>query len=234
MWIEALKPLTVKLPAGDLQLKPGFPVNLAEDRALKLLAKATGKVRMVQPHALAFQLRDLISWQTWDGKIHGPALVEHVTFSGGRRWAWVTWDGMKRAVSEALITAVEPLAVPPTPCRLCGTDSWWRAGAAEAWQCRRCHPLVRVPGYEVLGPYGKLGDAVRTQARADTEAWLATWRELAAITDGITADDPRFQPVMAALEQCDTAYLAGDWPAFQRAALQVREVVQDGEDGSST
>ena len=50
----------------------------------------------------------LIHWQTWDGKIHGPALVEHVTFSGGRRWAWVTWDGMERAVSEVIIATVEP------------------------------------------------------------------------------------------------------------------------------
>ena len=55
--------------------------------------------------------------------------------------------------------------------------------------------------------------------------WLAEWRTLARITDGITADDPRFKPVMAALEQCDTAYLAGDWPAFQQAAQQVREAV---------
>ncbi len=108
MLIEALKPLTVKLPAGDLQLKPGFPVNMAEDRALKLLAKAPGKVRMVQPHALTFQLGDLIHWQTWDGKTHGPALVEHVTFSEGRTWAFVRYDGIDRWVSEVIITAVEP------------------------------------------------------------------------------------------------------------------------------
>ncbi len=56
--------------------------------------------------------------------------------------------------------------------------------------------------------------------------WLAEWRSLARITDGITAEDQRFQPVMAALEQCDTTFLAGDWPAFQRAAAQVRLAVQ--------
>ncbi len=107
MLIEALKPLTVKLPTGDLQLKPGFPVNMAEDRALKLLAKAPGKVRMVQPHALAFQLGDLVHWQGMDGKVRGPAVVEHVTLCDWRLWAWVTWDGVGRAVSEAIITAVE-------------------------------------------------------------------------------------------------------------------------------
>ena len=107
--IEALKPLTVKLPARDLQLKPGRPVNLAEDQALKLLAKAQGKVRMVEP------------------------------------------------------------------------------------------------------------------ANPD---WLAEWRTLAYLTDGIRADDPRFQPVMATLKQCDIAFLANDWPAFQQVAAQVRLAVQ--------
>ncbi len=66
---------------------------------------------------------------------------------------------------------------------------------------------------------------VRLAELANPE-WLAEWRTLARITDGIRADDPRFQPVMAALEQCDTTFLAGDWPAFQRAAAQVWRAVQ--------
>ena len=127
--------------------------------------------------------------------------------------------------------ALPPVAAPPRPCRLCGVDSWWRSGVAEDWQCRMCHPPSSLPVYEVLSQYGTLGDAVRTQPRADTEAWLTAWRELAAITGGITADDSRFQPVMAALEQCDTAYLAGDWPAFQQAAQQVRQAVEWGRAG---
>ena len=114
MLIEALKPLTVKLPAGELQLKPGCPVNLAEDRALKLLSRAKGKVRLVEP------------------------------------------------------------------------------------------------------------------ANPD---WLAEWRTLAWITDGLTVHDPRFRPIMAALEQCDTAYLTGDWPAFLQAAQQVRQAVEWGRAG---
>ncbi len=128
--------------------------------------------------------------------------------------------------------AVQPESIGPlNPCRLCSADSWWRAAPAENWQCRRCHPPASLPVYEVLGPYGKLGDAVRTQARADTEAWLAAWRELAAVTNCVTADDSRLQPVMAALEQCDTAYLAGDWPGFQQAVQQVRQAVEWGRAG---
>ncbi len=124
------------------------------------------------------------------------------------------------------LRATEPLVALPTPCQLCGADSWWRSGAAEAWQCRTCHPLVRVPGYEVLGPRGKLGDAVRTQPRADTEAWLAAWREVAKLTDGVKAEDPRCQLILAVIDQCYAAFERGDWPAFQQAVAQVRLAVQ--------
>ncbi len=55
--------------------------------------------------------------------------------------------------------------------------------------------------------------------------WLVAWRELATITDGITKDDPRFQSVMAALDVCDEAYLAGDWVAFEGRVKVVRELV---------
>ena len=109
MLIEAVgEPVTYRWPSGEIQLEPGCPVYLPESRALRLLAKAQGRVRLAEP--------------------------------------------------------------------------------------------------------------------ANPE-WLAEWRALARITDGITADDPRFQPIMAALEQCDMAYLAGDWPGFQRAALAVKRAV---------
>ncbi len=57
--------------------------------------------------------------------------------------------------------------------------------------------------------------------------WLSAWRELANLTLGITGDDPRFKPIMALLEQCDTAYLANDWPAFQQASEHVKVLVED-------
>ncbi len=124
------------------------------------------------------------------------------------------------------LSSTEPPAAPPSPCRLCGADSWWRAAQAEAWLCRTCHPPANLPVYEVLGPHGKPGDVVRSQARADTAAWLAAWREVAKLTDGMTKDCLGFETVMVTLEQCDTAFLANDWPGFQRAAVQVRLAVQ--------
>ncbi len=110
MLIEAVEePVTYRWPSGEIRLEPGCPVYLPESRALRLLAKAQGRVRLAEP--------------------------------------------------------------------------------------------------------------------ANPE-WLAEWRTLARITDGVTGDEPRFQPAMAALEQCDVAFLAGDWPAFQRAAAQVWRAVQ--------
>ncbi len=56
--------------------------------------------------------------------------------------------------------------------------------------------------------------------------WLMSWRELATLTSGITQDDPRLQPIMEALNACDTAYIANDWAAFQQAGLTVRQRVE--------
>ena len=55
--------------------------------------------------------------------------------------------------------------------------------------------------------------------------WLAAWRELAALTHGLTTDDPRFAGVMVALTQCDEAYRRGDGVAFRHVAEQVRRAM---------
>ncbi|MDN5941095.1 MAG: hypothetical protein L0H94_04340 [Nitrospira sp.] len=55
--------------------------------------------------------------------------------------------------------------------------------------------------------------------------WLYEWRKLAEVTSGLTKDDPRLPPVMAALGRCDDAFLAGDYPAFMQAAVKVEEAM---------
>lgn len=56
--------------------------------------------------------------------------------------------------------------------------------------------------------------------------WSPSWRELATLTSGLTADDPRLPEIMAALNACDDAYLSGDWVAFCHAAARVRSAVE--------
>ncbi len=108
MWIEALKPLTVRLSEGDLHLQPGKPVDLPEYQARRLLKKASGKVRIVEEK---------------------------------------------------------------------------------------------------------------------NTAWLTAWRKLAALTNGLMAEDARFGAVTAAIEECDVAFLAGDWGRFQDGVRTVEQIV---------
>ena len=60
--------------------------------------------------------------------------------------------------------------------------------------------------------------------------WLTAWRGLAQMTYGLTPEDPRLQPVLAALDVCDAAFMADDWEAFEQA----REGVRRAMEGAST
>ena len=51
--------------------------------------------------------------------------------------------------------------------------------------------------------------------------WLTAWRELATLTAGLTAEDPRLQTVLTALNVCDMAFEADDWTAFEKARKEV-------------
>jgi len=78
------------------------------------------------------------------------------------------------------------------------------------------------PEDEALKLLAKAHGRVR-QALTD---WLAAWRELAALTSGMTEDDPRLPVVMAEIAKCDEAYLSGNWGAFRQAAVRVRSAVE--------
>ena len=56
--------------------------------------------------------------------------------------------------------------------------------------------------------------------------WLYEWRLLAALTAGMEAGDSRLPAVFQALDQCDTAFLAGDYSAFMLAASHVQEAMK--------
>ena len=56
--------------------------------------------------------------------------------------------------------------------------------------------------------------------------WLKAWQELARLTYGIEPGDPRLAPVLDALNQCDEAFSADDWDAFQHCAQEVKTIVR--------
>jgi hypothetical protein len=45
--IEALEPLLVRLPTGNIHMRPGQPIRFAEEVGSKLLAKAPEKVKLI-------------------------------------------------------------------------------------------------------------------------------------------------------------------------------------------
>lgn len=60
-------------------------------------------------------------------------------------------------------------------------------------------------------------------------SWLAAYRKVAVMVHGIERDNPVFKTVMRALDECDEAYHADDYPRFQRAMLEVYKAVHTTE-----
>lgn len=84
-----------------------------------------------------------------------------------------------------------------------------------AWSaCAACHAPVPKPEAQTV-----------PSVRHHGMDWLGAWRDLAALTDGIARDDPRFQPVIKALDDCDAAFAVEDWNGFQQCAVKVRAIV---------
>ena len=55
--------------------------------------------------------------------------------------------------------------------------------------------------------------------------WETEWQALAKVTLGITQDNPRFHPIMDALDQCDTAFLSNNWGQFRHIAQEVQRLM---------
>ena len=73
MLIETSTPLRVRYSKGEFRLTPGHPVDLPEAQALKLLAKAGIKVRMVaRPDSLMLKPGVEVAWLSpLSGESHG-------------------------------------------------------------------------------------------------------------------------------------------------------------------
>lgn len=92
------QPFTYRWPGGEVHLTQGKPIAMPDERARRLLMKAPGKVRVIDP-ALACQPGTTIAWLRGDGSTQ-TALVDclHADDSG-TRWAFVTTQGSWAAVN---------------------------------------------------------------------------------------------------------------------------------------
>jgi hypothetical protein len=64
------------------------------------------------------------------------------------------------------------------------------------------------------------------KVKTEPSRWLAAWRRLAQITRDIPKDDPRHESILTALDDCDEAFLADDWHAFQVKADHIERLVE--------
>ena len=69
MLIEALTPLTIRLPEGEVRLRPGEPFELSDQCALKLMECAPGRVRRVGVTTQAGSLLGQVI--QWDSPLFG-------------------------------------------------------------------------------------------------------------------------------------------------------------------
>jgi hypothetical protein len=79
MLIEALQPLTVRLPQGEVRLVPGHPTEIPSPHAERLLAKAGDKVRA---------LHGKHQWIAWVSPLFGEC-TGRVVFGPEEGWVCV-------------------------------------------------------------------------------------------------------------------------------------------------
>ncbi|NOS79106.1 MAG: hypothetical protein HOP35_14290 [Nitrospira sp.] len=93
MFVETSTPLTIRRSSGDLRLAPGYPVDLPDEEALRLISKAHGKVRAIPPIVIepAATNPRPIYWEAVDGRIVGPAVPECLARVGDEFWIVTTF-----------------------------------------------------------------------------------------------------------------------------------------------
>jgi len=67
--------------------------------------------------------------------------------------------------------------------------------------------------------------AGRTPERGSHEWWVSRWRELATVTHGLLPDDPRVNPVLSTLAECDRSYKAHDLDGFKTGTERLRRLM---------
>ncbi len=99
MLLEAVDcPIRYQWPKGVIRLKPGYPLEINEERGRKVLAKCGGKVRVV------YQLGQKVSYQTPVDDCIKKGTVELID----EHWGMVLVRGDEVAwVNQSFVTKVE-------------------------------------------------------------------------------------------------------------------------------
>jgi hypothetical protein len=115
MKLEAVgKPFTYRWPGGEIRLEPGVPVDVPDDRAVKLLAKVGAKVRAVQSDVVIEPATrpdgnpiSPVYWEDATGKIVGPAVPECLAHVGAEFWMVTTFAGHTRWIRSDRLRSIK-------------------------------------------------------------------------------------------------------------------------------
>lgn len=69
------------------------------------------------------------------------------------------------------------------------------------------------------------------KVRVANQEWLKLWREIAALTSGVSKDDPLFDAITAAVERADRAFLRGDLKALTQEVEHIAQSRALGREG---
>jgi hypothetical protein len=67
---------------------------------------------------------------------------------------------------------------------------------------------------------------IQDQSAFPHSSWLTAWREVATLTAGLTAEDPRLPLILEAMEEGARAEEAGEEPGFVRATTRLHFLMQ--------
>ena len=107
MLIEVLTPLTVRLNQQEQLLTPGQPVDLPDDKALKLLQKAPGQVRIVSPYLGQVVAVENVTGQRVLTLI--AAILQNDPRMTPGRWLGLAGGPLSRWVRDSVIKEWQPI-----------------------------------------------------------------------------------------------------------------------------
>lgn len=88
--------------------------------------------------------------------------------------------------------------------------------------------LVNFARQQLGRPIGEEKESLAMSSPGDrlkAPDWSDQWRQLAGLTHGLTAEDPRLNPILDALADCDRHYKAGDLAAFTDTSERVKRLM---------
>ena len=144
MLLEAVRAFRLRLHGQVQTIEQGQALDLDQKNAEKLLSRAPGLVRVVEPCDVTIEPAENVRPVYWesDGKILGPAHVSHVAKVGDSEfWLCLEFQNSWRWVNSDLLRTQDAFDRQGGQriCHCCGGSEFWES-IHGATVCQKCHP----------------------------------------------------------------------------------------------